>query len=54
MLITKDKKLQILPSLAEFEYDPAYDGKVCVSIWRFDNFEDGVYVDENGDPWELA
>ena len=54
VLITKDKKLQILPSLAEFEYDPAYDGKVCVAIWRYDNFENGVYVDENGEPWELA
>ena len=54
VLITKDKEIRILPSLAEFEYDPAYDGKVCVSIWRFDDYKEGVYVDENGDPWELA
>lgn len=54
VLITDGKVLQILPSLAEFEYDPAYDGKVCVSIWRFDGFEEGTYVDENGNPWELA
>ena len=53
VLITDGKVLQILPSLAEFEYDPAYDGKVCAAIWRFDGFEEGVYVDENGDPWEL-
>ena len=52
--IPEDKEIRILPSLAEFEYDPAYDGKVCVSIWRFDDYKEGVYVDENGDPWELA
>ena len=53
VLITDGKVLQLLPSLAEFEYDPAFDGKVCAAIWRFDDFEEGVYVDENGNPWEL-
>ena len=52
-LITGDKVLQLLPSLEAFEYDPAYDGKVGVGIWRFEGFEEGRYVDENGDPWLL-
>ena len=54
VLITNGEVLQFLPSLSEFEYNPFYDGKVCVSIWRFDDFEEGMYVDENGDPWKLA
>ena len=52
-LITDDEVLQLLPSLEEFEYDPAYDGKVGVGMWRFEGFEEGRYVDENGDPWVL-
>ena len=52
-LITDDKELQLLPSLEEYEYDPAYDGKVGVGIWRFEGFKEGRYVDENGDPWLL-
>ena len=50
-LITDDKVLQLLPSLEEFEYDPAYDGKAGVGIWRFEGFKEGRFVDENGDPW---
>ena len=50
-LITDDKVLQLLPSLEEFEYDPAYDGKAGVGIWRFEGFKEGHYVDENGNPW---
>ena len=50
-LITDDKVLQLLPSLEEFEYDPAYDGKVGVGIWRFEGFKEDRYVDENGNPW---
>ena len=53
-LITDDKELQLLPSLEAFEYDPAYDGKVGVGMWRFEGFEEGRYVDENGDPWVVA
>ncbi len=52
-LITDDEVLQLLPSLEAFEYDPAYDGKVGVGMWRFEGFEEGRYVDENGDPWVL-
>lgn len=54
MMITDDKVLQLLPSLGEFEHDPAYDGKVCVGITRFEGFKEGQYVDENGDPWIVA
>ena len=53
VLITDDEVLQLLPSLEAFEYDPAYDGKVGVGMWRFEGFEEGRYVDENGDPWVL-
>ena len=53
-LITDDEVLQLLPSLEAFEYDPAYDGKVGVGMWRFEGFEEGRYVDENGDPWVVA
>lgn len=53
VLIKNDEELRILPSLADYEYDPDFDGKICVAIWRFDDFEEGKYVDENGDPWEL-
>ena len=53
VLITDDEVLQLLPSLEAFEYDPAYDGKVGVGMWRFEGFEEGRYVDENGDPWIL-
>ena len=53
VLITDDEVLQLLPSLEAFEYDPAYDGKVGVGMWRFEGFEEGRYVDENGNPWVL-
>ena len=53
VLIRNDSELRILPTLSEYEYDPYLDGKICVAIWRFDEFEEGKYVDENGDPWEV-
>lgn len=54
-ILKKDNKiLRLLPSLAEYEYDPAFDGKMTVAIYRCDTFSQYKYVDENGNPWKFV
>lgn len=47
-----NNKLRFLPSLADYEKDPAFEGKVTVAIMRFDPLEKSDYVNENGSPWK--
>lgn len=55
ILIRDDEMVKILPSLEEFEYDPAFDNKVTVAIApRFDYKDPATLVDENGDPWQTV
>ena len=47
-----NKELKFLPSLEEYEHDPAFDGKVTVAIMRCDQLEKTDYVNEDGTPWK--
>ena len=51
-LKTGDREFRFLPSLAEAERDPAFEGKVTVAITRCDLLEKYDYVNENGIPWK--
>ena len=55
ILIKDDEMVQILPSLEEYEHDPAFDNKITVVIApRFDYRDPAAFVDENGDPWQTV
>jgi len=41
-----------LPTLAAYEYNPEFEGKVTVAICRNDLFAKQSFVDENGDLWQ--
>ena len=47
-----EKVLKFLPSLADYEYNPAFEGKVTVAIMRFDKLDKYELVNENGTPWK--
>ena len=47
-----NKELRFLPSLEEYEPDPAFEGKVTVAIMRCDMLEKYDYVNENGNSWK--
>ena len=47
-----NKELRFLPSLEEYEPDPAFEGKVTVAIMRCDMLKNYDYVNENGNSWK--
>lgn len=51
-LKTGDREFRLLPSLADAERDPAFEGKVTVAITRCDQLEKYDFVNENGTPWK--
>lgn len=51
-LKTGTREFRFLPSLAEAEWDPAFEGKVTVAITRCDQLENYDFVNENGTPWK--
>ena len=51
-LNTDNKEFRFLPSLADYEYNPDFDGKVTVAICRCDQLEKFDFVNENGSPWK--
>ena len=51
-LETDGQEWRFLPSLADYEHNPDFDGKVTVAISRCDKFEKNDYVNENGTPWK--
>ncbi|MBR4404292.1 MAG: hypothetical protein IKT10_04180 [Clostridiales bacterium] len=51
-MITDNKEFRFLPSLADYEKDPAFEGKVTVAITRCDMLEKLDLVNENGSPWK--
>ena len=51
-LCTDNKVLRFLPSLADYEHNPDFDGKVTVAIMRCDQLEKLDLVNENGTPWK--
>lgn len=59
VMFTKDPsdpsevKLEFLPSLEEFEYNPEYEGKVNMAVWGFSKDDNVRYLNANGDPWQI-
>ena len=51
-LKTGDREFRFLPSLAEAENNPDFEGKVTVAITRCDQLEKNNFVNENGTPWK--
>ena len=51
-LKTDDKVYRFLPSLADYECNPEFEGKVTVAISRCDLLEKNNFVNENGFPWK--
>ena len=51
--MTRDnKEFRFLPSLADYEKNPDFEGKVTVAIMRCDLLEKTDYVNEKGRPWK--
>jgi hypothetical protein len=47
-----NEEFRFLPSLADYEKNPDFEGKVTVAIMRCDTLEKYDYVNEKGNPWK--